>query len=38
MESEKDLDLLFVTFDAQKISLEAVRKKITDHGFATEMR
>ena len=37
-QSTKNLDLLFVTFDPQKISVEKLKETIADHDFTAEIR
>ena len=38
MESVDDLDLLFVTFDADRISVAELKEKIAEFGFAAEVQ
>ena len=38
LELPEHVDLLFVTFDSQKIGLEDIRKKIAKHGFEAAIR
>ena len=38
LQSKEDLDLLFVTFDPQKIGVEEMQKTIAEHGFEAEIR
>ena len=37
-DSTEDLDLLFVTFDPQKIGIEKLKETIADRDFTAEIR
>jgi copper chaperone CopZ len=38
LESDQDLDLLFVTYDPDKITLPQLMKKIEEHGFVGKVK
>lgn len=38
MESEKDLDLLFVTYDGQRVTVTEMLETIGKHQFEAEVR
>jgi hypothetical protein len=38
LEAEEDLDLLFVTYNTNQITLEQLLAAIADHGFAAEVK
>jgi hypothetical protein len=38
MESEEDLDLLFVSFKPQQVSLDLMLETIRGHGFEVEVK
>ena len=37
LESEEDLDLLFVTYDARRITVDAVLERIRELGFEVKV-
>ena len=38
IDSDEDLDLLFVTYQAEKITLDQLVAAIKEHGFTAEVR
>lgn len=38
IESDEDLDLLFVAYDSQQITVEKLIEMIFDHGFKAEVK
>lgn len=38
MEAEEDLDLLFVTYDPERITIEQLQATISAHGFKAELK
>lgn len=38
LESDEDLDLLFVTYDPSEVSLEKMKNTIKAYGFEAEVR
>ena len=38
LESEDDLDLLFVTYNTKQITIEQLIATIAEHGFAAEVK
>ena len=38
IESDEDLDLLFVKYDSEQITIEKLLKTITEFGFKTEVK
>ncbi len=38
LEAEEDLDLLFVTYDANKITMEHLNAVIAKHGFDAQVK
>lgn len=38
MEAEEDLDLLFVTYDTKRMTIEKLISTIAEHGFDAELK
>ena len=38
MESETDLDLLFLTYDTGQVTIAELQKTIEEHGFKSEVK
>jgi hypothetical protein len=38
IESDEDLDLLFVTYRSEKVKMDQLEKTIEEHGFAVEVK
>lgn len=38
IESDEDLDLLFITYQPQQVTIDELKQKIGEHGFTAELK